>query len=138
MKTKIFTLLLSVCLSVVTFSTIQAQNLHLKNIVEIYDVPATQLTMNIQVWIPGNPATIANAGNYQVVPNPPYGASDYITGYSAPYEIYSVRIYDNSGGQNDATVGGFQLNDDFNYDPWGAPYLLNADYVPSDQMVVIY
>ncbi|MEA3445969.1 MAG: hypothetical protein U9R19_14715, partial [Bacteroidota bacterium] len=55
-----------------------------------------------------------------VVPQPVSGSYTYAVPVpSMDYDIYSIRIYDNSGNQNDATVGeGLATTDDFDYAPF--------------------
>ncbi|MCF8371637.1 MAG: hypothetical protein K9H64_08435 [Bacteroidales bacterium] len=88
--------------------------------------------MTVQLYIPGNPGSIIYYGPMPVPPQPVNGG-DVINFYGLPfnYDIYGVRIYDNSGGSNDATVGDtYGFSDDFDYAPPGSTLNYNVNYYP--------
>ena len=101
-----------------TFS--QDPVLYMRYNVDIYPTPASQITMYIQVWQPGLPNTILDAWSGTIVPHHSGETESYTcTGYGSSYDIYSVEIWDNSGGTNHAFVGGsYSTTDDFGYKPY--------------------
>ena len=126
---KYFLIALIGMLLISSASSGQSPKLWIKYTIEVYDSPANELTMNMQVWIPGNSSTITTAFQTpQIIPPHTAGSSDYIeaTSFGSNYDIYSVRIYDNSGGGNDANIGGGgSTTDDFDYKPYTV--ILNYD-----------
>lgn len=90
--------------------------------------------MAIQIWIPNNPASVLTWGVVDIIPHSMGESESYpCNGYGSSYDIYSVRIYDNSGGQNDATVGEtFGSYDDFDYKPYSTTLNIEVDYYSVD------
>ncbi len=97
----------------------QSPRVYMKYNVEIYTT--NKPMMYIQVWKPGQTNTITDAWSGYVVAHQA-GESEsnaYVcTGYNANWDIYSVQIMDNSGGNNNAYIGGsYPTTDDFDYKP---------------------
>ncbi|MEA3445949.1 MAG: hypothetical protein U9R19_14615 [Bacteroidota bacterium] len=99
--------------------------------VEVFST-GTPIYMNVQLWIPGNPASVTSLPTMQVEPQPVYGGWTYhFSTYPWYYDVYSVRIYDNSGNGNDATVGDTMgSSDDFDYVPFGPTLNYDVTYTP--------
>ncbi len=101
--------------------------------VEIFDSPAKKVWMSVQVWIPNQPATIQDALMITLEPGLAQSAHEYDTYYGPLYDIYSVQIYDNTGGTNHAYIGGNYPNfGDFAYKPFsgGTTYIYDAIFYP--------
>ena len=92
------------------------------------------IKMDIQVWIPGSPSTIEDGwtgylGHGQVGDS--YCGNNYTcVGYGSSYDIYSVIIYDNSGGSNNAYIYNSNPTDDFDYKPYSIILHYNAKFYP--------
>ena len=114
-------------------SIAQDPKVYMRYHVEIY-ANATPVIMDVQVWKPGQPSTIEDGAQIFLDAGPAQSAHEYtVTGYGASYDIYSVIIYDNSGGNNNAYIGGNYSNtDDFAYKPYsgGTTYIYTATFYP--------
>ncbi|MEA3445523.1 MAG: hypothetical protein U9R19_12455 [Bacteroidota bacterium] len=130
MKSKLSFLILIGLLFVISSTYAQDPKLYIRYDSTIYAVPATQVTMDIQVWKPAQSATIEDAWSDDLPPNPANTMDEnIISGYGSTYDIYSVYIYDNSGGSNHAYVGGtWGTSDDFSYKPNSSTYSLDVTF----------